>query len=115
MAAWGGISSLQFGLSLFWSQAVRTPRRQLTVGKMNQLLCRAPARLAKLDHCKGQIRVGYDADLVVWSPHLSHTIKEDRSGYQNRASHMGIYSIIPYILMNKCPRNCQILNNIIIT
>ena len=23
MAAWGGISSLQFGLSLFWSQSVR--------------------------------------------------------------------------------------------
>ena len=81
MAAWGGISSLQFGLSLFWTQAVRTPRRQLTVGKMNQLLCRAPARLAKLDHCKGQIKAGYDADLVVWSPHLAHTVQENRSGY----------------------------------
>ena len=88
MAAWGGISSLQFGLSLFWSQAARAPHRQLTVGKMNQLLCRAPARLAKLDHCKGQIRVGYDADLVVWSPDLSHTIKEDRSGYP----HFSIYT-----------------------
>ena len=81
MAAWGGISSLQFGLSLFWTQAVRTPRRQLTVGKMNKLLCRAPARLAKLDHCKGQIKAGYDADLVVWSPHLAHTVQENRSGY----------------------------------
>ena len=54
MAAWGGISSLQFGLSLFWSEAVRCPRRGLTVGRMNQLLCLAPARLAQLDHCKAE-------------------------------------------------------------
>ena len=54
MAAWGGISSLQFGLSLFWSEAVRCPRRGLTVGLMNQLLCLAPARLAQLDHCKAE-------------------------------------------------------------
>ena len=45
---------------------------------MNELLCQAPARLAKLSHCKGRIEAGYDGDLVIWSPHLSHTIMEDR-------------------------------------
>ena len=39
------------GLSLFWSQA---EARSLTVQMMNRLLCRAPARLAKLEHCKGE-------------------------------------------------------------
>ena len=63
MAAWGGISSLQFGLSLFWTEAVRSPRRQLTLGKLNQLLCRAPAKLAKLDHCKAD-----------WSTSMSRTV-----------------------------------------
>ncbi len=43
MIAWGGISSLQFGLSLFWSQA---KTRGLNLTDVNRLLTLQPARLA---------------------------------------------------------------------
>jgi hypothetical protein len=43
MSAWGGISSLQFGLSLFWSQA---KTRGLDLTDVNRLLTLQPARLA---------------------------------------------------------------------
>ena len=52
------------------------------MARLNQLLCQGPAKLAKLEHCKGKIQAGYDADLVIWSPELHHTIREDRSATQ---------------------------------
>ena len=61
-------------------------RRGLTVARLNELLCQAPARLAKLHHCKGRIKAGYDGDLVIWSPHLEHTIREDRIQHKNKVT-----------------------------
>ena len=81
MAAWGGISSLQFGLSLFWTQAVRTPRRQLTVGKMNQLLCRALARLGSLDNVRGDGREGRRLQSGQQEAHSETAHQLDQSPY----------------------------------
>ena len=43
MSSWGGISSLQFGLSLFWSEA---RGRGLQLTDINRLMSLQPARLA---------------------------------------------------------------------
>jgi allantoinase len=63
-AAWGGISSLQLGLSLVWTEA-RLRRHDLAqvVGWMSA----APAALAGLT-TKGAIRPGAAADLCVFAP-----------------------------------------------
>ena len=63
--AWGGIASLQLGLAAVWEGA-----RSRNAGPQHivEWMSRAPARLAGLDHRKGHIRVGYDADFVVWDP-----------------------------------------------
>ena len=72
-AAWGGIASLQLGLSAVWEGArSRNAKPQHLVEWMS----RAPARLAGLDHRKGHIRVGYDADFVVWDPDATSTVGE---------------------------------------
>ena len=63
--AWGGISSLQLRLPATWTGAVE---RGLGLGMLVEWLSAAPARLAGLDHRKGSIVVGADADLVVWDP-----------------------------------------------
>ena len=65
MSAWGGISSVQFGLPLMWTEA---KKRGFTIQDIVQLMSKNPAKLAKLDNRKGCLRPNFDADFVVWDP-----------------------------------------------
>ncbi|MDQ3606425.1 MAG: allantoinase AllB, partial [Gemmatimonadota bacterium] len=70
--AWGGISSLQLGLSLVWRGA---RERGYPPERLAEWMSRAPARLARLEYRKGAIAVGRDADLVVWSPETDFVVE----------------------------------------
>ncbi|KPP66841.1 allantoinase, mitochondrial-like [Scleropages formosus] len=63
--AWGGISSLQFGLSLFWTTA---SQKGFSLSDVVRLLCQKPAELCGLGNQKGCLLPGHDADLVIWDP-----------------------------------------------
>jgi allantoinase len=65
LRAWGGISSLQLGLSAVWSGAAD---RGITLESIARWMASSPAQLAGLDGRKGSLTVGADADLVVWDP-----------------------------------------------
>ena len=71
LRAWGGIASLQLGLSIVWSGA---RERGLPIEHLARWLAENPARLAGLQHRKGAIEIGRDADLVVWDPDATTTI-----------------------------------------
>jgi len=63
--AWGGISSLQLGLPILWTEL---SRRNYSFEHLVRWMCSGPARLAGLENHKGAIAPGYDADIVIWNP-----------------------------------------------
>ena len=69
--AWGGIASLQFALPAFWTAA---RSRKIPLTQVATWLCEKPAILAGLQHKKGKIEPGYDADLVAWNPDASFVV-----------------------------------------
>jgi allantoinase len=80
--AWGGISSLQLGLPLVWTQA---RRRGLGLAQVAAWMAAAPARLAALT-AKGRIASGYDADLCVLAPDRSFTVDPARLHHKHPAT-----------------------------
>ncbi|HEY6296825.1 MAG TPA: allantoinase AllB [Streptosporangiaceae bacterium] len=69
-SAWGGISSLQLGLPLVWTQA---RARGIGLSQVAAWMSAAPARLAGLT-AKGRIAAGYDADFCVLAPDSSFAV-----------------------------------------
>ena len=49
--------------------------RGYSISHLAEWLCRAPARLVGLDHRKGMIAVGYDADFVIWNPQTTFRVQ----------------------------------------
>ncbi len=73
-AAWGGIASLQLGLSAVWTVA-RTRGR--TLDDVARWMSAAPAALAGLP-AKGRIAAGCDADLVAFDPDQAFVVNAAR-------------------------------------
>lgn len=63
MKAWGGISTLGFGLNLLWTEG---RKRGVGIGQICKWTCERTAKLASLDDRKGGIKQGLDADIVIW-------------------------------------------------
>jgi allantoinase len=70
-SAWGGIASLELGLSAAWTEA---RQRSVSIEDVVRWMSAGPAKLAGLGHRKGCIAKGCDADLVVWEPEASFTV-----------------------------------------
>ncbi|XP_053623551.1 allantoinase-like isoform X2 [Plodia interpunctella] len=83
MTAWGGISSVQFDLPLFWTQA---KARGFSLSTVSHYLSAGPARLCGLQERKGSIRLGLDADLVFFDPNASFIITPQKIRYKNKIS-----------------------------
>ncbi|HZH15970.1 MAG TPA: allantoinase AllB [Archangium sp.] len=74
LQAWGGISSLQLGLSVLWTLA---KERGFSVEQMFRWNVEGPARLAGVSDRKGRLAPGYDADLVLWDDAASFVVQPE--------------------------------------
>jgi len=84
--AWGGISALQFGLPLIWTEA---KERGFTLVDLARLMSSETAKFAGLDSIKGQIAVGFHADFLVFDPNKSYTISNEMIKHRHK--------ITPYV------------------
>ena len=72
--AWGGISSLEVGLPVVWTQA---RRRGFALADVVRWMAEGPARLVGLRR-KGRIAPGCDADLCVFAPDEIFVVDPER-------------------------------------
>ena len=72
--AWGGISSLDLGLSLLWTEA---SGRGYGLTDIARWLCEGPARFAGIEAQKGNLAPGTDADIVIWDPEVEYTLQRE--------------------------------------
>jgi allantoinase len=72
--AWGGISSLEVGLPVVWTQA---RRRDFALADVVRWMAEGPARLVGLRR-KGRIAPGGDADLCVFAPDETFVVDPER-------------------------------------
>ncbi len=89
--AWGGISALQFGLPLIWTEA---KDRGFTLIDIARLMSYETAKFAGLDKIKGQIAVGFHADFAIVDPNKTFTISNDLIKHKHK--------ITPYVGRNVC-------------
>jgi len=81
--AWGGISSLQFGLSIIWAEA---QQRGVDLIQVIDWMSTRPAQFAGLGDRKGRLAPGYDADLVVFDEGGSYCIKPEAIKYRHKVT-----------------------------
>ena len=70
--AWGGIAGLQFLLPASWTAL----KDKISLEIFIPLLTEKPARFLKLNHRKGFLKVGFDADFVIWNPNEEFSVSE---------------------------------------
>jgi allantoinase len=83
MDAWGGISSLQFGLSAIWTEA---SRRGISAAQVGHWMSSEPARFLGLAGRKGSLCPGADADLVAWRPEPSWTVSTEHILHRHKVT-----------------------------
>jgi allantoinase len=77
--AWGGVSSLQLGLSLIWTEA---RRRGIDLQRVVEWMSTRPAQRAGL-RVKGKLALGYDADLVIFAPDDAFVVDAGKLHHKN--------------------------------
>lgn len=78
--AWGGISSVQLGLSVVWSEA---RKRGLSLAETIEWMSAKPAEFAGL-HDRGRIAVGLRADFVAVAPDSAFVVLPDMLHHKNK-------------------------------
>ncbi|NMO00279.1 allantoinase AllB [Gordonia sp. TBRC 11910] len=80
--AWGGVASLQLGLSLIWTEA---KKRGIPLEQVVDWMSRKPAQLAGMTR-KGRIALGCDADFAIFAPEEGQIVDVTKLHHKNPIS-----------------------------
>ncbi|HWA26261.1 MAG TPA: allantoinase AllB [Lacunisphaera sp.] len=83
-AIWGGIAGVQHGFQLLLDECAATAGKDLPL--LAAVLARNVARRFRLDHRKGQLAEGYDADFSLIEFGAAHTITADELWTRHKIS-----------------------------
>lgn len=79
--AWGGIAGIQFLLTASWTAM----KNVMNIEEFIPLVTSKPAQLIKANN-KGNIKVGYDADIVIWNHTQQHLVTESEVLFKHKIS-----------------------------
>ncbi len=77
--AWGGVSSLQLGLPVIWTEA---RRRGISLARVVEWMSAGPAMLTRMAR-KGRLAIGFDADLVIFATEETFTVDAKKLMHKN--------------------------------
>ncbi|MBS1638694.1 MAG: allantoinase AllB [Bacteroidetes bacterium] len=79
--AWGGIAGIQFLLNASWTAL----KNVMSVEEFIPLVTLKPAQFIKAK-TKGKIKVGYDADIIIWNNQQAHIVTENEILFKHKIS-----------------------------
>ena len=82
-SAWGGVSSVGLGLSIMWTESTQ---RGFDIVDLTKWCAVNTARQVGLSHRKGEIKVGMDADIVVFDDEASFVVQPSTMLFRNKCS-----------------------------
>lgn len=82
-SAWGGISSVGLGISILWTEAAT---RRFTIEDLVQWCCKNTAKQVGLEHQKGDLAVGMDADIAVFDDQGEFVVQPSTMLFRNKCS-----------------------------
>lgn len=82
-SAWGGISSLGFGLSIMHTEGAKLDP-PVTLKEISEWCSWNTAKQVGMDHFKGKIKLGYDADLILFDPGMEFSVMNQETYFKNK-------------------------------
>lgn len=82
-SAWGGISSVGLGLPILYTEGLKLDP-PVSLHEITKWCSWNTAKQVGLDHRKGKIAVGYDADMILFDPEAKHMVKNDQTFFKNK-------------------------------
>lgn len=84
-SAWGGISSVGLGLPILWTEGKKR-NEDFSVEEIVRWCCKNTAKQVGLERSKGDLGVGFDADIVVFDDEAEFIVEPSTMLFRNKVS-----------------------------